>query len=282
MITVANISLDNSLTTELLATKRLFTILSDQVKAASYFDTDLYNQLITFTDAYINYHKLDPKEVTTFYLSYIKAYNKDARLFDETGKYPLELDSERGEPSRKAYSIILLLSTVLTAHRFRIMQLIKAKTLTSDSGLFIGCGPGVEIELVRSMIENLKAYDLTLDPFLADHFVEAVDFRNEYFDGSGTATYEQIYLIELLEHLCDPFALLADCKKVLAKGGQLFLTTATNIPQFDHLYHFPADHKDFDARVQDMGFSVVYSEDIVHAYMTKSIGYMNKFYILTH
>jgi len=269
-------------TSELIANKRLFTILSDQVKASAFYDKSFYAELMTYHDKYIAFHDLEVKEVAKSYLSYIKDYNKDARRFDETGKYPLELDPGRGEPSRTAYSIILLLSTLLTAHRFRIMQLIKDKTHKSESGLFIGCGPGLEIELVKSAIKQLDAFDLTLDPFLGDHFQSEVDFKNAYFDGSGDKNYDQVYLIEILEHLRKPYKLLADCKKVMATGGRLYLTTATNIPQFDHLYHFPADHLEFDQKIAELGFEVVYSEEIVHAYMTKSLGSANKFYILTH
>jgi len=279
---VADPSVQPSTITELIAKKRLFTILSDQVKDSEFFDASFYATLTSYLDKYVDFHNLDAKDVSKSYLSYIKDYNKDARHFDETGKYPLELDPEREEPSRTAYSIILLLSTLLTAHRFRIMQLIKDKTKQSDSGLFIGCGPGLEIELVKKSIKKLDAFDLTLDPFLGEHFRSEVDFKNEYFDGSGEIIYDQIYLIELLEHLSQPYDLLDNCKKVMAKGGLLYLTTATNIPQFDHLYHFPTDHKDFDEKIVELGFEVVYSEEIVHAYMTKSLGSMNKFYILTH
>ena len=279
---MADSSIKYSPSSDLIASNRLFSILSDQVKDAEFYDVNFYKTLTHYLDKYISYHELDAKSVAKFYLSYIKDYNKDARLFDETGKYPLELNPERGEPSRTAYSIILLLSTLLTAHRFRIMQLIKDKTPSCESGLFIGCGPGLEIELVKASIKNLHAFDLTIDPFLSENFQSEVLFKNEYFDGSGSERYNQIYLIELLEHLDDPYELLKNCKKVLSSGGQLFLTTATNIPQFDHLYHFPSDHKAFDQKVDELGFKVLYSEEIIHAYMTKSLGSMNKFYILTH
>jgi len=272
----------SSVTRELLIKKRLFTVLSDQVKDSEFYDQNLYDKLIAYADAYIVHHKLTPKEVSKSYLSFIKEYNKDARLFDETGQYPLELDADRGEPSRTAYSIILLLSTLLTFHRLRIMQLIQNKTELGEAGLFIGCGPGLEIDLVRSKFTKLVAYDLTLDPFLRGYYFDSVDFRNAYFEGNGKEKYSHIYLIELLEHLADPYEILINCKKVLDEKGQLFLTTATNIPQFDHLYNFPADHMEFDEKLMEMGYSILYSEDIVHDYMTKSIGSANKFYILTH
>lgn len=271
-----------SFTESLLADKRLFTVLSDQVKDYVHYDPSLYALLVGYVDSYTSYHKLTSDQVAKGYQSFIRSYNKDARLFDETGKYPLEIDADRAEPSRTDYSVILLLSTLLTSHRFRIMQLIMDKVTQSDSSLIIGCGPGLEIELVRARMKEIVAYDLTLDSFLDDYYKGDVDFRKEFFDGSGEEDYDNIFLIELLEHLDDPYKILADSKKVLKKGGVIYLTTATNIPQFDHLYNFSHDHLDFEKRVQEMGYSIVYSEEIVHAYMTKGIGSMNKFYTLTH
>ncbi len=266
---------------ELIAKKRLFTILNDQVQASRFFDESLHQALIDYTDKYIQYHNLEAKVVTKHYLSYIKSYNKDVRAFEETGKYPLAIDPERAAPDRIAYDTILLFSTFMTPHRFRIMQLIKEKSFAADKGLIIGCGPGLEIDLIQNKVKEAVAYDLSIAPFLPDFFQEKVVFKNEFFDGSGTEKYDSIYLIELLEHLSDPFELLENCKKVLATKGKIFLTTATDIPQFDHLYNFAADHKHFDKTILEMGFQIDYAEDIVHEAITKDVGAMNKFYILS-
>jgi 2-polyprenyl-3-methyl-5-hydroxy-6-metoxy-1,4-benzoquinol methylase len=133
--------------------------------------------------------------------------------------------------------------------------------------LFIGCGPGIEIELVKGKTQSLTAYDLDIDPFLS-HAHPSVDFCNTFFDGSGDARYDTIYLIEILEHLSDPLALLESCKKVLAPNGRLHLTTATNLPQFDHRYNFEPSHE------------TRFKEDIEHAYMTTDIEARNRYYVL--
>lgn len=270
-----------SSTKNLLKGDRLFQVLSDQVYNYEQYNVELFDLLVSFIDQYIGYHKLSPKAVAKSYKSFIRSYNKDARLFSETGKYPLELDANRAEPLRTDYSIILLLSTLLTAHRFRIMQLVRDTAIKDAKGLFVGCGPGLEIELLHKQIGKIVAYDLVLDDFLDVHFKDKVTFKADYFDGSGDEKYDCIYLIEILEHLIDPYELLEKCKRVLSAKGKIYLTTATNIPQFDHLYKFPKAHVDFDNRIKDMGLRIEMSEEIVHNYITKSIGSMNKFYILT-
>ena len=87
-------------------------------------------------------------------------------------------------------------------------------------------------------------------------------------------------MIELLEHLSEPYILLEKCQKVLSEKGKIFLTTATNIPQFDHLYNFEASHQDFEKKIQNMGLSISFMEEIPHQYITLDIGAKNRFYIL--
>lgn len=264
---------------ELIEENRLFSILSEKLEYAEHYNTELYNELVSFIDDYIAFHSLDKKEVKAAYVSYIKAYNKDVRAFNETGKFPLEIDATRQAPNRIDYNIILLLSTILTPHRFRIMQLIKQELNESEKGLFIGCGPGLEIELTKDRIKEINAYDLTLDTFL-DHHFEQVNFHKEYFDGTNSDGYDCIFLIEILEHLSKPYELLENCCKVLEKNGKIFLTTASNIPQFDHLYNFSVDHIEFDNKLKELGLKILWAEDVVHPVMTTSSEAQNRFYIV--
>ena len=264
---------------EIIRDNRLFDLLHEGLKASDPCDPALLDHLLRYTNAYITYHALDPEQVAGYYRDYIKEYNRDVKAFMREGEYPLERDPQREIPGRQAYSIILLLSTLLTAHRFRIMQLICEQTEAMEHGLFIGCGPGIEIELVKGKAQGLTAYDLDIDPFLS-HAHPSVDFRNTFFDGSGEARYDTIYLIEILEHLSEPLALIESCKKVLAPNGRLHLTTATNLPQFDHRYNFDPNHEAFEAQLGGMGFETRFKEDIEHAYMTTDIGARNRYYVL--
>ena len=210
-----------SFCTELIESYRLFTILSEKLELSEHFDSELYKELEQFINQYIDYHTLDQKTVKNAYLSYIKSYNKDVRAFIDSGKFPLEINPDREAPSRIDYNIILLLSTILTPHRFRIMQIIKQNLSSSQKGLFIGCGPGLEIQLTLDLIKEINAYDLTLDPFLENHF-DQVNFHKEYFDGTNSDGYDCIFLIEILEHLSNPYDLLENCCKVLDQNGKIF------------------------------------------------------------
>ena len=258
---------------------RLMLILHDRLLADSRYEEQLFREIDSFSQAYLDFHDLEAKVAIKDYKTFIKAYNKDLKKFASTGKFPLELDPEREGPGRIPYNIILLFSCLLNPHRFRIMQLIKEKAEKADLGLFIGCGPGLEMSLTSSYLEKTIAYDLVLDDFLQQQFSE-IEFRNSYFDGSDEERYGAVYLIEILEHLEQPYALLEDCKKVLNPGGHIYLTTATDIPQFDHLYNFPKDHSGFEKKLVEMGLEVVYKEEILHQALTQEGGAQNVFYKL--
>jgi SAM-dependent methyltransferase len=236
--------------------------------------------LESYTIAYLAEKSEEHGAFDEIYFNFIRSYNKDMKIFVLTGKYPLQTDANRSALGRFEYDIVLLFSCLFSEHRFRIMQLINEQSSIVNCGLFIGCGPGLEIELVKSSIQKLYAYDLSINDFLLTKH-PTVQFKEAYFTGEDdNLRYDSIYLIELLEHLSEPYVLLRQCQNVLSENGKIFLTTATNIPQFDHLYNFEASNQDFEEKIKKMGLSISFMEDIPHQFITLDIGAKNRFYIL--
>ena len=265
---------------EIVAENRLLSSLYEMVLACPHYDEQLYAVLENYSMAYIAENSEGNEAPDEIYFNFIRSYNKDMKTFVKTGKYPLETDSNRAALGRFEYDIVLLLSCLFSEHRFRIMQLINEQSSKANCGLFIGCGPGLEIELVKNRIQELHAYDLSINEFLLTKH-PTVQFKKVYFTGDNDdLRYDSIYLIELLEHLSEPYVLLKQCQNVLSENGKIFLTTATNIPQFDHLYNFEASHQDFEKKIQNMGLSISFMEDIPHQFITLDIGAKNRFYIL--
>jgi len=270
----------NPVIEKIIEANRLLIILSEKIEESPYFDGLLMSKIADYTADYIVENSLDNPSIVNSYFKFIKSYNKDMKRFANTGKYPLEFDSNRKAPERFDYDIILLFSCLFSEHRFRIMQLIEKITGTMHKGLFIGCGPGLEIELVKNNIEELIAYDFSLNDFTIKKHPE-VTFKEEYFDGKiNHQKFDGIFLIELLEHLKDPYELLSGCIDSLSIGGRIILTTATNIPQFDHLYNFESSHKEFELLLGDLGCKINYVEDIPHQRITIDIKAKNRFYVL--
>ena len=264
---------------QLISENRLLSSLHDRVMSSPHYEKQLYDVLVKYTRDYLE-ESSDPSVSEEIYLSFIRSYNKDMKIFAKTGKFPLAIDEYRSPPSRFEYDIILLFSCLFSEHRFRIMQLLDQKSSIANCGLFIGCGPGLEIELVKNNFQKLYAYDLSINEFLLDKH-PSVHFNETYFTGENDdLRYDSIYMIELLEHLREPYILLEKCQKVLSEKGKIYLTTATNIPQFDHLYNFEASHQDFEKKIQNIGLSISFMEEIPHQYITLDIGAKNRFYIL--
>jgi len=264
---------------QLISENRLLSSLHDRVMSSPHYEKQLYNVLEKYTMDYLK-ESTDHSVSEEIYFSFIRSYNKDMKIFAKTGKFPLEIDENRSPPGRYEYDITLLLSCLFSEHRFRIMQLLDQKSSMANCGLFIGCGPGLEIELVKNNFKKLYAYDLSINEFLLEKH-PSVHFNESYFTGENDdLCYDSIYMIELLEHLSEPYILLEKCQKVLTEKGKIFLTTATNIPQFDHLYNFEASHQDFEKKIQNMGLSISFMEEIPHQYITLDIGAKNRFYIL--
>ncbi len=260
---------------ELFSQNRLFSILYDALAGEVGAAHPLLRELMDYVDVYARLNRVSVAAAEAAYLKFIGAYRKDVLEFMRTGRYP----TGGREIGRVEYDLALLLSTVLTKPRFRIMQLLTERALAADRSLFVGVGSGVELHLLRHRLKSAEAFDLRINPLLRE-WMPAVAFREEEFT-AGKGHYGQIFLIEILEHLDDPLQLVSQCGQSLQAGGQIHLTTATNIPQFDHRHNFPENHVVFEKWLQTHGFDIVGREDIRHPPAPKDIGSMNTYYIVS-
>ena len=259
---------------ELFSQNRLFAILHEALAGEVGAGHPLLRELMDYVDGYAQANRVSVEAAEAAYLKFIGAYRKDVLEFMRTGLYP----TEGREIARVEYDLALLLSTVLTWPRFRIMQLLAERAVPADRSLFVGVGSGVELHVLRHRLRIAEAFDLRINPHLRE-LMPSVAFREEEFK-AGKGQYGQIFLIEILEHLDDPFHLISQCGQSLQADGQIHLTTATNIPQFDHRANFPKDHCAFEAWLREQGFRIRFCEDIPHPPAPKDIGSQNRFYTL--
>lgn len=264
-------------TNDAINDSRLYTVLFDRVKDTPGREKLLEN-VIAYIDSYSAFNRLSASDVIQHYDNFIRTYNSCLKGFEQTGNYPA-FSGEKIEVGRVEYDIALLLSVLLTAHRFRIMELLSDIPCGANA-LFVGTGPGLEIALTRNRFDNIYAFDLSINAFLYHHFT-AVQFEERLFEGSETIKFDAIFLIEILEHLHSPYGLLEDAARSLADNGRIYLTTATNIPQFDHLYNFEESHAEFRQKLNQLRLCIIYEERIDHKYITMKTNAINHFYILT-
>lgn len=262
----------------LIEESRLLSVLYDNLQPEMK-ESALYNFTAAYLEEYAAFNNITAADAVDTYTAYITKYNRHCKEFVKTGKYPLENGDTSFSVTREAYDVVLLLSILFTPHRYRIMQLLQDKAAQSPAALYIGLGSGLEIALTEEKYTAVHGYDLSVNDFLFTKFA-AHNLHIELYTGQKENYFDAVYLIELLEHLDDPFALLKICHGSLKNGGKIYLTTATNIPQFDHLYNFPEDHTAFEAQVQQLGFTVVYKEPIQHHYLSIDLTPSNHFYII--
>jgi hypothetical protein len=261
----------------LIETSRFLSVLYDNLPEAMK-KASLYDQVQVYLEKYASSNNISPATAIDAYNRFIALFNKHCKQFVKTGTYPAQNGADPVSIRREEYDIVLLLSVLFTPHRFRIMQLISQKNL-ADRGLFIGLGPGLELFLTRNHFKEIHAYDLSLNDFLTSEF-PGIQLNKELYAGQPKNYFDAIYMIELLEHLSDPLELIHICYGSLKQNGKIFLTTATDLPQFDHLYNFPKDHAYFEKEIIQMGFRILYKEPIAHEYLTLQIKPFNHFYTL--
>jgi SAM-dependent methyltransferase len=261
----------------LLEKSRFLTVLYDNLPDEIKTDK-LYSYIELYLKKYTSLNNISEENAIDVYTNFVSIFNKHCKQFGKSGKYPFENGSAQFSMSREEYDIVLLLSVLFTPHRFRIMQLVFEKN-SAERALFIGLGPGLELSLTKGNFKEIHAYDLSVNNFLFSEFPD-IKLNIELYTGQKENYFDVIYLVELLEHLEDPFVLLRVCHKSLKEGGKVFITTATDIPQFDHLYNFPKDHSYFEEKLSELGFSVLFKEMIPHNYLKMEIKPFNHFYII--
>lgn len=222
---------------------------------------DIINRVDLFLEGYAEFYKLSINDVISIYNNFTNDYSKDIRQFLQTGKYPFELEVKRSL-SRLDYDVVLILSVVLSEHRHRIFnQLILSSNSSSSEIVLIGVGSGLEIEFLNRQNNRITAYDISISDFVKTMYSD-IKIVESYFDGTEKSL-SRIYAIELVEHLTDPVAFLKMIYDSMLFGGQFFFTTATNVPQIDHLANFP-DLADFESKLKQIGFTIEQNIVIIH------------------
>ena len=254
---------------------RLFQILFEDL---DFYNDDVKQTLLSYIDKYIKYKNISSYELKINYESFLKQYSKDAQFYLKNNKYPA-LSSDYNYPiTREEYDIFLLLSTVLTQHRYDIMCEINQALLGSKSALIIGSGVGLEIELIKESYNFIDAYDIELDKFCYSNHTE-VSFYEKEFKSNEIQQYNDIYIVELLEHVSEPYTLIKDAVEVLTSDGRIIITLAVNIPQFDHIINFD-DMNLFLKNIDKLGLYVEYEKEIEHKYIMNGLSHSSNIFMV--
>lgn len=261
---------------ELFERDRWLRIAGSKLRKSPFYNEHIYNKTAVFLEEYVNFYNLNVDQVLKMYNDFTIEYSKHIREFLKTGKYPYQ-NSLPLNLGRIDYDIVLILSVLISVHRHRIFcNLFNAIQKLNGNSLVIGVGSGLELDYFNVNPENVTAYDITISKHVFQKF-NRINIREEYFTGTKNG-YRNIFAIELLEHLSDPLEFIRMVYDSLVIDGLFYCTTATNIPQIDHLYNFD-DEVAFEKELQTIGFQILEKEIIFHESMGSKLIASNTWYI---
>jgi cyclopropane fatty-acyl-phospholipid synthase-like methyltransferase len=117
----------------------------------------------------------------------------------------------------------------LYAARNKILanRLVDIGLLTPRSRILdIGSGLGHIMSAVRERLQDCRITCVEAAPKSIEHLHRnKFEVIEDFASLGGTGPYDLIFMVEVIEHLDDPVAVLSLCHSLLAAGGSIFLTT---------------------------------------------------------
>ena len=184
---------------------------------------------------------------------------KEQIRFKKTGYYLLDDASIAqanvyNNPKVMSYYMIgLCLSYLLWPNHYKMLRFFRRHLKTSPSlmkymdvapghGLFavetMHCFPEVKASLLDISATSIKITGQILKSFLIKpsrfNFING-DFMTTHIDGGE---FDFISMGEVLEHVNDPLGFLKRARSLINDNGRIFMSTCTNAPALDHIYHF--------------------------------------------
>lgn len=195
----------------------------------------------------------------------IKSYNqtclellREQIKFKKTGKYSavdqktVKNEVYDNKEKMKSYIIGLLLSYLFWPNHYTMMKFFQdcLDECNITNYLEIGAGhglftaetlkrfPNANCMLVDISQTSLKITEELLIAYDID--IKNISFINDDFLNVEKLTkgYDFVVMGEVLEHVENPMKFLNKAKLILEENGLIFLSTCSNCPAVDHIYHF--------------------------------------------
>ena len=141
---------------------------------------------------------------------------------------------------------------------------LKKYTAKALNYLEIGGGHGLYLNEAVELLIAVKNFDLVdisnssieLAKGIINNDLIHYHLKDIFEFDEKNQRYDFITIVELLEHLEEPLALLQKVFKLLTHTGFCYVTTPINAPMIDHIYHF-ADENQIRALLNTAGFQII-------------------------
>jgi hypothetical protein len=239
-------------------------------------DLKLYKFIDSYFKTYCKFNKISIDQIINLRKKFLVNYLKNLNNFEKSKKYSNL--NKNFNLTRIEYDIVLLLSILIEEHRFKIINLFSKEKFKEEDVLIIGSGPSIELAILRFYLKHkmtIEAYDLNFNSFIKKKFIRECKVSEYKYKKKK---YSKIVLIEFLEHINKPYHFLYRLKKSLKKNGKILLTTAINIPQFDHIYNFKK--REILKKIQLMGYKKKEYSYIKHKMFISKVKSANEYIVL--
>ena len=108
---------------------RLFQILYEDM---NFYNIELNELLLQYINKYIKYKQITAEEFKVNYENFLRQYTRDSKKYIKSNIYPAIENGITYDISREEYDIFLLLSTILTQHRYDIMSEIYSHKIKNN------------------------------------------------------------------------------------------------------------------------------------------------------
>lgn len=126
-------------------------------------------------------------------------------------------------------------------------ELVKDYINKDHDCLELGCASGYFLAAIKDKVRSVTGYEthLLLKQYCQEIGINMVECIGE----CKSNQFDRVFMFFLLEHLGDPVNYLAEVKRILKKGGKIFieipnvedaLLSLYNIPAFNNYYYTPA------------------------------------------
>jgi len=197
------------------------------------------------------------EQIADKYLNLVNSLFEEQKYFFEYEKYRHSTYNEakhiyENPQHMDSYAIGLGLSVFLWQVHRDIMRFFKKYLKLCVGGRYFEIGPGHGENFVSAMkaasFDNFTAIDIsrtcieqTLSYIKYSFGAERNDYKiicGNFFDYPEIDKFDSIVMGEVLEHVENPIDFLKKIRAISNKNSLIYISTAINAPQLDHIYHF--------------------------------------------
>lgn len=244
--------------------------------------------------AYMKAADISVEELANSYLSLLSQIMESRLTFARSGCYPASLHKEvvekvySDEKVMTRYMLGLGLSLFLWEHHYMILRFYR-ETISGQSyesvlevgsghGLFIldllnRARVGAVVDVVDISRASLHITEGIISAVRPDK-VNSLNFiENDVNHFRPEKKYRFIVMGEVLEHVQEPAKLLQGLLSLLDEKGAVFMSTCSNCPAVDHIYHFQSI-EEIRSLVDHAGFAV--TREIIAPSIDKPLAELEK------